>query len=112
MRMFLAIAAFLAVLLSCGCYFIEVKSPRRPRGPVTQDYGYGGRNDFCPDEYQPSWDDPIVCEVQEDSYGPIGECCSWRDAYSDRHGGDVCLETWCLWDDYCGWEFIDSWCIH
>ena len=106
MRAFLTVA----LLLSTGCYFVEVEAPRRPRH--VPEITNGGHADFCPDEYLPSYDEPVICEIQEDSYEPIGECCSWRDPYIDQRAGEICLQTWCLWDDYCGWEYIDSWCLH
>ena len=32
-------------------------------------------------------------------------CCTW-------YIGWGCREEWCLWDDSCGWEYIDDYCTY
>lgn len=48
--------------------------------------------------YMPySWHDALICDEN---------CCIWE--REDFYG--VCEETWCYYDDYCGWEAVETYC--
>ena len=55
-------------------------------------------------DYYSSWQDPFpYAPMWCDSYA-TGYCCTW-----DLYDGSPCSEEWC-YDDYCGWEYIDTPC--
>ena len=89
---------FLTSLLYCGCIVVPAED----------------------DGYYVVYADPIVEPVYQCEFAyPIpyhsapdycdSTCCTW---VFEGYGPSFCEETWCNYDDGCGWEFDYEICIY
>jgi len=94
------IIIIIGTLLLFGCEVYTERNHstlkhKHETGAPHQDYA----SEACSYEfYTPyPWSEALVC----DDY-----CCMWE--REDFYG--VCEETWCYYNDYCGWEAVEIYC--
>ena len=99
--MFKAILAIAALTLG-GCeihnhprhYTPEPIYQEVPHAYVTDAYNY------CP--YGAQWSDPYPWQPMVCEYSYNGDCCTWHAGCGE--------ETWCWFNDACGWEYVQQYC--
>lgn len=51
-------------------------------------------------------EEPYIEYAEYCYYYSDGTCCEWYvESWYDDYG---CYEEWCNWNDYCGWDYIDT----
>jgi hypothetical protein len=92
--------------LAMGCEFHSYDDPHyRPSHSVYVEpaypvYSSATEISYC--SYEAQYTQPFNMQPYDCEYSYYGQCCTWSVV--------GCDETWCWYDDACGWEYAGEHC--